>query len=116
MRLQITVTELTEGQWALLQDQVKTSYEFAEGASRVCVTFEHGELERHAEMPVGTFTGLLAGLGLASATELLFARNPVVRQDCAFCHRERSAKDDNHADDCPYWTVGPGSLKGRTDK
>lgn len=28
----------------------------------------------------------------------------LVRNDCAFCHRERSAKDDNHAPECPYWT------------
>jgi hypothetical protein len=34
-----------------------------------------------------------------------------VRHNCAFCQRERSAKDDNHADDCPYWTIGPGSLR-----
>jgi hypothetical protein len=26
-----------------------------------------------------------------------------VRNDCAFCGRERSAKDDNHAPECPYW-------------
>lgn len=25
------------------------------------------------------------------------------RNDCAFCHWERSAKDDNHAPNCPYW-------------
>lgn len=33
------------------------------------------------------------------------ALNPdqVVRRDCAFCHYERSAKDDNHAPSCPYW-------------
>jgi hypothetical protein len=28
---------------------------------------------------------------------------PAVRNDCAFCHRERSPKDDNHAPECPYW-------------
>lgn len=33
------------------------------------------------------------------------AVNPtIVRNDCAFCHRERTPKDDNHADTCPYWT------------
>lgn len=36
--------------------------------------------------------------------ELAGIQNPdVVRRDCAFCHRERSRKDDNHAPDCPYW-------------
>lgn len=33
----------------------------------------------------------------------------VVRRDCAFCHRERSREDDNHAPECPYW-----DLLGRT--
>lgn len=27
----------------------------------------------------------------------------VVRRDCVWCGRERSRRDDNHADDCPYW-------------
>jgi len=26
-----------------------------------------------------------------------------VRRDCAFCGRERSAKDDNHDPACAYW-------------
>jgi hypothetical protein len=25
------------------------------------------------------------------------------RKDCAFCHRERTLADDNHAPGCPYW-------------
>ena len=32
-----------------------------------------------------------------------------VRRDCAFCGRERSKKDDNHAPDCPYWDFFPPS-------
>lgn len=33
---------------------------------------------------------------------------PEVRNNCAFCQRERSAKDDNHAPECPYWVFfGP---------
>ena len=28
----------------------------------------------------------------------------VVRRNCAFCNRERSRADDNHAPECPYWT------------
>lgn len=39
-----------------------------------------------------------------------------VRLNCAFCGRERSAKDDNHADDCAYWVVGPGSLTRGIDE
>lgn len=26
-----------------------------------------------------------------------------VRRNCAFCCRERTPKDDNHAPNCPYW-------------
>ena len=65
VRLQTTITELTEDQWALVQRQVKTGYDFPPGASRVCVTFEQGELERHAEMPLSSHIGLLAALGMA---------------------------------------------------
>lgn len=31
------------------------------------------------------------------------SRTLAVRRDCAFCGRERSRADDNHAPDCPYW-------------
>lgn len=44
-------------------------------------------------------------------TERIGGERPVVRNDCAFCYRERSAADDNHAPACPYWTVGPGSMR-----
>lgn len=27
----------------------------------------------------------------------------IVRNNCAFCGRERSRKDDNHAPTCSYW-------------
>lgn len=31
-----------------------------------------------------------------------------VRRECAFCHRERSVRDDNHAPYCAYWVFfGP---------
>lgn len=46
-------------------------------------------------------------LSAADAAKLAAKMNPV-RRDCAFCHQERSAKDNNHADNCPYWIVGPG--------
>lgn len=48
-----------------------------------------------------------AGLEL-DLTETQTGRPVIVRRDCAFCGRERSPADDNHADDCPYWTIGPG--------
>jgi hypothetical protein len=30
-----------------------------------------------------------------------------IRRDCAFCGRERSPVDDNHADHCAYWALFP---------
>lgn len=33
---------------------------------------------------------------------------PAVRHDCAFCHRERTPADDNHAPDCSYWSFFSG--------
>ena len=36
-------------------------------------------------------------------TERVAGERPAVRRDCAFCGRERSAKDDNHAPECSYW-------------
>lgn len=30
-----------------------------------------------------------------------------IRRDCAFCGRERSARDDNHAPTCSYWAFFP---------
>jgi hypothetical protein len=36
-------------------------------------------------------------------------RTDHVRRECAFCHRERTPKDDNHAPECSYWDFfGPG--------
>lgn len=49
-----------------------------------------------------TNEGEMAELEL-TLTEQITGQRPTVRNDCAFCHRERSAKDDNHAPDCAYW-------------
>jgi hypothetical protein len=68
MRLQITITEMDEERWAYLQSNVHTDYNIPEGSSRVCLTFTHGEEERHAEMTIGAVVGLLVGLGLVGAT------------------------------------------------
>lgn len=38
------------------------------------------------------------------ARELRGIQDPdTVRRDCAFCGRERTRADDNHAPDCAYW-------------
>ena len=46
----------------------------------------------------------LAGVGDELQRELNAISNPeIVRRNCAFCGRERSRKDDNHAPECAYW-------------
>lgn len=62
MRVTSTISDLTEGQWKLVQNQVKTSYYIPHGSTRVCATFERGELERHVEMPMSALIGLLVAL------------------------------------------------------
>jgi hypothetical protein len=64
VRLQLTITETDEDQWSYLHSAVLTEYEIPADASRVCLTFTHGEEERHAEMPMGSLVGLLLGLGM----------------------------------------------------
>lgn len=50
-----------------------------------------------------------AGLADDLARELAGATGAdVVRRDCAFCGRERSRADDNHAPECSYWTFFGG--------
>lgn len=40
-----------------------------------------------------------------------------VRNNCAFCGRERSRKDDNHAPACPYWDFfGPRANDFNSDQ
>ena len=141
MRLATTLTELTDEEWALAQSILRPSYEINPEAVRVCLTVVHGDQERHVEIPLGTFVEVIAALGLermfrkfhAALSTAKAALTPdalpddlgavpstdpgPARQDCAFCHRERNAKDNNHAPECPYWTIGPGSLStGEVDK
>lgn len=77
MRIQITMTELDEERWAYLQANVHAEYEIPEDASRVCLTFSHGDQERHVEMPMGAIVGLLMGLGLVGVTREM--RNALAR-------------------------------------
>ena len=134
MRLQIKITELTDQEWVFLQKTLQTGYSFPADASRVCLVLEHNGEERHAEMPLSSFIGVVGVVGVNNVIRDVTAaltpdefpdhlnrlRNNAdpkraagpPRQDCAFCHRERNAADDNHADSCVYWTVGPGSMTG----
>lgn len=125
MRIKAVISELDEREWELVQSTATTAYDFAPSGTRVCVVLTHGELEHHTEMPMGPFIGLIKSLALAKAFRIMgsavAALRPdalpdvLVRKNCAFCGRERTAKDDNHADDCAYWSIGPGSLRTGSD-
>lgn len=71
MRIEMTMTEVDEERWAYLQSTVRTEYEIQEGATRVCLTFSHGEEERHVEMSMGSAVGLMMGLGMVGVTREL---------------------------------------------
>lgn len=68
MRITSTIEDLDEDRWQYVQRLVKTFYEFTEDMTRVCVTFVRGAEERHAEMPLGAYTGLMMGLGLVKTS------------------------------------------------
>lgn len=72
--------------------------------------------EVHTEDSPGTdrweITERVVAQGVTEARTDRPAPLPVVRNDCAFCHRERSARDDNHAPECPYWTFFGGNGRG----
>lgn len=59
--------------------------------------------------------GLFDGMDLPSDIRAELQREDegsvglVVRRDCAFCGRERSHSDDNHAPECPYWDFFGGT-------
>lgn len=127
MRTRIKVTNLSPGQQDYLWDHLPERLEIPDGAVRVCVEFELDPQMgiRHVEMPVRAFVALMTRLqevqaraeaaltpgALPDEEGMVPSADPgPARQDCAFCHRERNAKDDNHAPECPYWTIGPGAL------
>lgn len=77
MRIQMTMTDLDEEQWAYLQADVQAEYKISDGTTRVCLTFGYGEEERHVEMPMGSAVGLLMGLGMVGVAREM--RNAMAR-------------------------------------
>ena len=67
MRLQIEITDMTDGEWKYAQEVIRAEYQIPAGASRVCLTMTHGDEERHVEMPLASFVGVSTGLILAGA-------------------------------------------------
>jgi hypothetical protein len=109
------VTELTEAQWDQVQDTVKTEYDFGQGSSRACVTFAYGELERHAEMPVGAFVGVLAGLGLTQALSMLQTAQAVLTPDALADHLDGARSAADPARDRANHPSRTGSPQASTD-
>lgn len=83
-------------------------------------TDESIELREQLQRAIANGDGLTEDQLLAQARDLIAAHNPdlviefdreahgrndptSVRRNCAFCGRERSRKDDNHAPGCSYW-------------
>lgn len=67
MRIQSTITDLTEVQWKHLHQAIKTEYDLKEGSTRVCATFIRDEEERHVELPLSIYVALLQGLNLSKS-------------------------------------------------
>lgn len=61
-----------------------------------------------SEMTLEELARMLGGDSLADEVRRELAPDSV-RRDCAFCGRERSRADDNHAPECFYWQLFGGS-------
>ncbi len=73
MRLNVNVDRLTEAQWKFAQDALRISYDIPMGASRVCLVLEHRGEERHTELPLGAFIGLMAGINVNDNVQAVIA-------------------------------------------
>lgn len=69
MRIKTTIDRLNENQWQFANRVLLTSYNIPKDASRVCLVIEHRGEERHAELPIGAYMGLVGGLGLKAVIE-----------------------------------------------
>jgi hypothetical protein len=71
MRINVNVSDLTSAQFSWLLRNVEGPWEIAEGATRVCVVFEHSEKiggisgagsAMHRELPVRAWIGIVEHL------------------------------------------------------
>jgi len=104
----MTIGDLSDFQFDVVQETLPArGYgDLSRYASTVCVVFEHGHVHRHIEMAPEHLIRIWKRLEFVAPG----AGQQQVRNDCAFCGFERSPRDDNHAPECPYWTVGPGKF------
>jgi hypothetical protein len=71
MRITAELSDLSRTEWILAQGKIRTSYEFPPGVARVCLTLRHEEEERHAEVPLSVYAGLLMAFILRPSLERL---------------------------------------------
>lgn len=68
MRIAVTISDLTAEQWDSIQRILKTEYTFRDSDSRICLVVERDGEERHAQMPLHEFSGLMMATALGEAT------------------------------------------------
>lgn len=106
MRIIATMTDLDETEWSLLHRTVQTSYEIAEGVDRVCLTFSRGDEDRHVEIPMHVYGGLLTSLALNKAMLALGERaSGAVRQAAASLKTKRDALKGQPEPPCEHGSV-----------
>jgi len=76
MRITTTIDRLTENQWTSAQKVLRTSYDIPMDASRACLVVEHRGEERHAELPLFAYMGLVGSLGLKAVDDGLGTVTP----------------------------------------
>jgi hypothetical protein len=99
MRVQTTITDLSEDQWAFAQEVLRTQYEIPAGSSRACLTLEHAGEERHVELPLAALIGFQSALGLHASLRAFRTAMAALTPDALSEHLEeqRNAADPQRA-------------------
>lgn len=83
MRITVTVNDLTDAQWEWLLRNVERDWEFREGETRMCVTFEPGDTSlikhAHRDIPVRAWIGIIEYLKTITPAELAPPSTPFER-------------------------------------
>lgn len=64
MRVHTTITDMNPDQWETAQNIIRPGYDIPDGATRVCLILHHEDVERHMQLPLGSYIGLLGALGM----------------------------------------------------
>lgn len=74
MRIQATVSELDAQQQEFIRRNLRDEYKLPDGATRVCAVFDSDSAltgDRHVEMSVADFMGVLTGLAMTKVVQAL---------------------------------------------